>query len=85
MCTDHAASLLCIVTRLLISLLLHNRWEGSGWYIRALSTRILVIFNDGNNNKAGAAIIVRLLVLPLGQNTTMTVMNGHIYKVWGYI
>lgn len=50
MCTGHTASLLCIVTRLLISVLLHHRWEG-GWYIRALSTRILVIFNDGNNNK----------------------------------
>lgn len=39
-----------IVTRLLISPVLHHRLEGSGWYIRALSTRILVILNGNNNN-----------------------------------
>ncbi|MEQ2217801.1 hypothetical protein XENOCAPTIV_023137 [Xenoophorus captivus] len=37
----HRVTLLCIVTGLLISLLLHHRWEGNGWYIRALSRRML--------------------------------------------
>lgn len=49
--TGCADSLLCIVTRLLISLLLHHKWEGRGWYIRVFSTRILVIFRDININK----------------------------------
>lgn len=49
--TGCADSLLCIVTRLLISLLLHHKWEGRGWYIRVFSTRILVIFCDININK----------------------------------
>lgn len=53
-----AASLLCIVTRLLISVLLHHRWEGCGWYIRALSARILVIFNDNNNNNNKTCLIL---------------------------
>lgn len=40
----------------LISPVLHHRWEGSGWHIRVLSAGKYVIFNDDNNNNNTAQL-----------------------------
>lgn len=64
----HAAGLLCIVTRLLISRLLHHTWEGGSWYIRVLSSRILVIFITTTTTNTGQFVFLMGAVIVLGQS-----------------